>query len=214
MVEVEGEVYLKQAYERGKGVICMIPHLSAWELSAVTPPMLEYKTYAASKPIKGYMFNKTFVYLRGRRGMINIDRTGSYARLLDVLNEGNCLIIMADQDTKVKGTFIPFFGREAYTPIGISRMALDTDAAVVPMAMTRKENGGYKFTIYPPLETVRTGDYQADCIENTCKQSAEYERIIRLNPTQWVWMHKRWKTTPEKLMKYKQKKKQENATKR
>ncbi len=202
MVEVEGEENLKIAHNKGKGVICMIPHLSAWELSAVTPPIMGYKTYAASKPIKGWLFNKTFVWLRGRRGMINFARGGSYNKLLEVLNNGHCLIIMADQDTKVKGEFLEFFGREAYTPIGISRLALDTEASVVPMAMTRKENGLYKFTIYPALETIRTGDYAADCTNNTIIQVNEYERIIRMTPTQWVWMHKRWKTTRESLAKY------------
>ena len=53
IVEVEGEEYLKAAYDKGKGVICLIPHISSWELSAVTPPMLGYDTVAASKPIKG-----------------------------------------------------------------------------------------------------------------------------------------------------------------
>ena len=42
MVEVEGEEHLKTAYEQKKGVICLVPHLSSWELSAVTPPMLGY----------------------------------------------------------------------------------------------------------------------------------------------------------------------------
>ncbi len=213
MVEVEGEEHLRAAYERGKGVICMVPHLSAWELSAVTPPMLGYTTYAASKPIKGKLFNATFVWLRARRGMINIARDGSYKKLIEVLNGGNCLIIMADQDTKVKGEFVPFYGKPAYTPIGISRMALDTEAAVVPMAMTRKDNGLYKFTIYPELKTIRTDNYDSDCVENTHIQSEEYERIIRQTPTQWVWMHRRWKTTPESLAQFlaNKKKKQNKA---
>lgn len=202
MVEIEGKEHLQKAYDRGKGVICMIPHLSAWELSAVTPPMMGYITYAASKRIKGFLYNFTFINLRRKRGMINISRKGSYAKLLEVLNKGYCLIIMADQDTMVKGEFIPFFGTPAYTPIGISRMALDTEAAVVPMAMTRKADGLYKFTIYSELPTIRTGDYSADCTSNTQAQTAEYERIIRTTPTQWVWMHKRWKTTPETLARF------------
>ena len=51
-IEVEGEENLRRAYDKGKGVICLIPHISSWELSAVTPPMLGYPTVAASKPPK------------------------------------------------------------------------------------------------------------------------------------------------------------------
>ena len=201
-VEVIGEEHLRAAYERGKGVICMVPHLSCWELSAVTPPMLGYETSAASKPIKGVLYNMLFVWLRGRRGMKNIDRSGSYARLLEVLSAGECLIVMADQDTRVKGAFIDFFGKKAYTPLGIARMALDTEAAVVPMAMVRKADGRYRFEIYEELPTVRTDSYEADVLENAKRESAEYERIVRLYPDQWVWMHRRWKTTPESLERF------------
>ena len=108
--------------------------------------------------------------MRQRRGMKNIDRSGSYERLLQVLNEGECLIVMADQDTRVKGAFIEFFGKKAYTPLGIARMALDTEAAVVPMAMVRKADGNYRFEIYPELKTVRGEDYEADCLENATRE--------------------------------------------
>ena len=199
MIEVTGEEHLRRAYDRGKGVICMVPHLSCWEFSAVTPPMLGYETSAASKPIKGYLFNKMIVWSRQRRGMKNIDRSGSYETLLHVLNKGECLIVMADQDTRVKGAFIDFYGKQAYTPLGIARMALDTEAAVVPMAMVRKEDGSYRFEIYPELETIRTENYDDDCLENATREARQYEEIIRKTPTQWVWMHRRWKTTPEKL---------------
>ncbi len=219
MIEVVGEENLREPYNRGNGVICMVPHLSCWEFSAVTPPMLGYETSAASKPIKGWLYNKIIVWSRQRRGMKNIDRSGSYERLLHVLNKGECLIVMADQDTRVKGAFIEFYGKKAYTPLGISRMALDTQAAVVPMAMVRKEDGSYRFEIYPELTTVRTEDYDADCLENATREAQMYEKIIRKDPTQWVWMHRRWKTTPEKLERFlkqraKEKKAKMNAKKK
>lgn len=199
MVEVEGQEHLDKAYKSGKGVICMVPHLSSWELSAVMPPMLGYETSAASKPIKGRLFNKTIIWFRERRGMKNIARDHSYQHLIDVLHKGECLVMMADQDTKVKGVFIDFFGKQAYTPLGLARLALDTGCALVPMAMTRKPDNEYRFIIYPELKTIDTGDYEKDCLTNTKIQSEVYENIIREFPTQWVWMHRRWKTTPESL---------------
>ncbi|MDR2840921.1 MAG: lysophospholipid acyltransferase family protein [Paludibacter sp.] len=194
MVKVVGEENLRTAYERGKGVICLIPHISSWELSAVTPPMLGYKTIAASKPIKGYFIQKAMVYFRARRGMINIDRTGSYRNLVAGLNAGNCLILMIDQDTKVKGCFVDFFGKKAYTPLGAARLAADTGAAVVPMAMTRTDTGAYRFDILPEIQAIKTDDPTNDLVANTQLQTAIIENIIRQNPTQWVWMHRRWKT--------------------
>jgi KDO2-lipid IV(A) lauroyltransferase len=197
MVEVSGQEHLAAAYEKGKGVICLIPHLSSWELSAVTPPMLGFKTIAASKPIKGFLVQKSMVWFRKRRGMMNIERGGSYRQLVEGLKAGNCLILMIDQDTKVKSCFVDFFGRKAYTPLGASRLAVDTDAAIVPMAMTRKSIGKYHFEILPELPYMKTDNAEEDLITNTQNQTTVIENFIRKTPTQWVWMHRRWKTQPK-----------------
>ena len=92
--------------------------------------------------------------------------------------------------------------KKAYTPMGVARLALETDAVVVPMATTRIANSRYRFTIYPALETIKTGDSEKDLYANTQLETDVMEQIIRETPTQWVWMHRRWKTTPENLKIY------------
>ena len=211
LIEVEGEEHLRAAYAHGKGVICLIPHLSSWEFAAITPPMLGYETSAASKAMKQQLLENLMVKYRGRRGMKNITREGSYQKLVDVLHKGECLILMIDQDTKVKSVFVDFFGKPAYTPVGASRLALDTDARIVPMVMTRKEDDNYRFIIYPELSIIKTGDTEFDLLENTRQQTQAIEKMVRAYPEQWVWMHRRWKTTPEKVEEYRRRK-QENLS--
>ncbi len=201
-IEVTGEEHLRNAYDQGKGVICLIPHLSSWEFAAITPPMLGYETLAASKSMKMKLLEDLMVKFRGRRGMKNITREGSYKKLVEVLHKGECLILMIDQDTKVKSVFVDFMGKQAYTPLGASRLVLETGALVVPMCMTRKENDNYRFIIYPELPVIETGNIEADLIENTQRQTKVMEDMVRAHPTQWVWMHRRWRTTPEMVEKY------------
>ncbi len=195
-IKVVNEIHLQKAHQRGKGVICLIPHISSWELSAVIPPMLGYPTVAASKPIKGFLIQKTMVWFRRRRGMVNFDRTGSYRNLVKSLNDGKCLILMIDQDTNVKSCFVDFFGRPTFTPMGASRLALDTSATIVPMAIKQTGIKQYTFEILPEIKTINTGNKEQDLLDNTQIQSTVIEDIIRNNPTQWVWMHRRWKTQP------------------
>lgn len=206
LIEVEGEEHLKAAYEQGKGVICLIPHVSSWEFAAITPPMLGYETSAASKALNMKMLEKKMVKFRTRRGMKNITRESSYAKLVEVLRRGECLILMIDQETKVKSLFVDFMGRPAHTPIGASRLALETGALIVPMVMTRKEDDNYKFIIYPELPVTKTGNLDVDLLENTQRQTKALEDIIRSYPNQWVWMHSRWRTTPETMEAYYRKK--------
>ena len=202
LITVEGEEHLKNAYDRGKGVICLVPHMSSWEFAAITPPMLGYETSAASQSMKMSLLEKLMIKFRESRGMKNITRTGSYQALVDVLNKGECLILMTDQDTRVKGIFVDFLGYPAYTPLGASRLLADTEAALVPMAVTRKEDGNYRFLIRPEIPAVRTGEPEADLRINTENQNKFYTEIIRQFPAQWVWMHRRWKTTPESLAQF------------
>lgn len=194
---ISGEENLKEAYEKGKGVICLICHTGSWEFSAITPSILGYRTTAVSKALKNPRLNKLIKSFRESRGLNNLNRGDTYPALLESLNNGECLIIMIDQDTRVKSIFVDFLGKPAYTPIGAAMLALDTEASVVPMAMRRLENGKHEFKIKKVIPTIRTEDRNSDIIENTRNYSKVIEEYIMEYPEQWVWMHKRWKTQPE-----------------
>ena len=198
-VDIVGEEHLKKAYDRGKGVICLINHTGSWEFSAITPSILGYETTAVSKALKNEQLNNMIINYRKSRGLKNLSRGKTYPLLIEALNGGDCLIIMIDQDTKVKSVFVDFMGTPAYTPIGAALLALDTEAAVVPMSIKRLPNDKHQFTIKPEIELIETGDKKADILSNTKKFNQIIEEYVRDAYDQWVWMHERWKTTPEKV---------------
>jgi len=201
--KVEGEEHLRAAYERGKGVLCLVPHTAAWEFSAIVPPMLGYKTSWVTSRIKNPALGKLLVRHRESRGVHNIIRHRCYDQLVELLRNGECLIIMTDQDSKnVRGEFVEFMGIKAYTPTGCSRLAAETGAAVVPMCTLRGDDDKYTFTVYPELPPVYAPDGSYDIIANTRLQNDALSRIIFDNPDQWVWFHKRWNTTPETLARF------------
>ena len=202
IIDVAGEEHLYEAYSRGKGVLCLMMHVGSWELSAIMPPVLGYETTAVSKSMHNPKIDQLIVNARESRGMKNIARGKSYPKILESLAKGECMIIMIDQDTQVKGVFVDFFGRKAYTPDGAARIALDTHAPVLLMYMQRIENHRHRFTILPEIPLVETGNREFDLYENTRIYTQKIEEIIREIPTQWVWMHERWKTTPEDVAQY------------
>jgi KDO2-lipid IV(A) lauroyltransferase len=204
-VDIEGEEHLKKAYDRGKGVICLINHTGSWEFSAITPSILGYETTAVSKALKNKQLNDMIIGFRKSRGLKNLSRGKTYPLLIEALNSGDCLIIMIDQDTKVKSVFVDFMGTPAYTPIGAALLALDTEAAVVPMSMKRLPNNKHQFTIKPEVKLIRTDDQKSDLLENTKKFSKIIEEYVRDAYDQWVWMHERWKTTAETVEELKRK---------
>lgn len=211
IIDFEGIEYLEEAYKEGKGVICMTGHVSSWEFSAIMPPVLGFETSASSKKMANAKIDELIVGYRQKRGMKNISRGNTYQQLIEVLNKGECLIIMTDQDAATKGFFIDFFGKPAYTPIGVARLAFDSKAPVVPMFMIRKPDKRYCFKILPQLPLIDTGNLENDLLENTKIHSKIYEEIIGAHPEQWVWMHERWKTTPEDLERFLEKKRAKNG---
>jgi Kdo2-lipid IVA lauroyltransferase/acyltransferase len=212
IVDVVGEEHLKKAYEEGKGVLCLMSHAGLWEFSAILPSVLGYETSALSRPMPNPRIDKLIVGYREKRGMKNIGRLPPgmkiYPVLLEVIEKRECLIIMIDQDTTVKGIFIDFFGKRAYTPVGAARLAMDTKAPVVPMFMKRLADNRHQLTILPPVPIVDTGNEEEDLRQNTINYTAVIEQFIVDNPEQWVWMHERWKTTPESLQLFFEKKRE------
>jgi KDO2-lipid IV(A) lauroyltransferase len=97
-----------------------------------------------------------------------------------------------------EGVFVDFFGALACTTTGIARVALHTDAAVVPgYAVWDEQLGKYRLRFEPPVELIRTGDNERDVFENTQRFAKVIEGIIRKYPGQWVWIHARWKNRPK-----------------
>jgi Kdo2-lipid IVA lauroyltransferase/acyltransferase len=97
--------------------------------------------------------------------------------------------VFIDQDTRVPGAFVPFFGRPAFTPVGAAILAQRTGAAVVVGSSHRLGDGSHVVEI----ETFGVG---GDPETATAALTAVLETRIRRHPTQWVWFHERWKTRP------------------
>jgi len=100
--------------------------------------------------------------------------------------------------TPPQGVFVDFFGVPACTASGIARVALKTDAAVVP-AFTIWDPVLRKYRVHfePAVTLIRTYDNEADVVSNTAKFTKILEEFVRKYPDQWLWVHKRWKTRPE-----------------
>ena len=207
-----GEENLKAAYEKGNGVLCLVTHTLGWEFSAILPPVMGYKSMGASSRIHNPALNRLMIQSRESRGMANITRDHSYDILVERLKQGECLIIMIDQDTlKARGEFLQFFGKEAYTPIGCARLAMATGAAIVPMHTIRNDvDDTYEFRILPEIPFVQKSTELETLRHNTQIHNDVIEQIIREYPEQWVWMHDRWKTTPEDLRRYLENKRRNN----
>ncbi len=115
---------------------------------------------------------------------------GAARELLRVFRSGGVLAMLIDQDVRVDGVWVPFFGRLAYTPAGAAQIALRRGATVVPIFMERREDGSHLMRCLPALKLPE------DVRGATAAMTAAIEEQVRRRPEQWVWMHRRWRQRP------------------
>jgi len=99
-----------------------------------------------------------------------------------------------DQDYGRKASiFAPFFAVEkAASVIGTRQLARIKDTIVLP-SYTVREGSKYRLFVEDPVENFPTDDEYADI----CRCNQIIEHMIRHAPEQYLWMHRRFKTTPE-----------------
>ena len=199
VVVLDGHENFLAGKSRGKGVIYLTGHIGAWELSSYAHALYGFPLHYMARPLDNAPLDVMVNEYRGRSGNKPIYKNEAARMMLKVLKDAGTIGILADQNTMPgEGVFVDFFGTPACTTSGIARVALHTDAAVVPgYAYWDKNLRKYRLRFDPPLELTRTGDAERDIRENTQRFTKVIEEIIRKHPEQWVWVHARWKNRPE-----------------
>jgi KDO2-lipid IV(A) lauroyltransferase len=198
VVVLDGHENFLAGQSRGKGVIYLTGHIGAWELSSFAHAVYGFPLHYMARPLDNKPLNSMVNAYRGLSGNQPIYKNEAARVMLKVLKAAGTVGILADQNTMLpEGVFVDFFGTPACTTTGIARVALHTDAAVVPGYAFWDENlRKYRLRFEPPMDLVRTGDLQHDIVANTQNFAKVIEQIIRAHPEQWIWVHARWKSRP------------------
>jgi len=196
---LDGHENFLEGQRRGKGVLYLTGHIGAWELSSFAHALYGFPLHYMARPLDNARVDGLVNRYRCLSGNRAIFKNESARTLLKILRESGTVGILADQNTMPEeGVFVDFFGKTACTTTGIARVALHTDAAVVPgYAVWDEGIGKYRLRFEPAVELVRSGDTERDVFVNTQKFAQVIEGTIRKYPEQWVWVHARWKTRPQ-----------------
>jgi KDO2-lipid IV(A) lauroyltransferase len=198
VVVVDGFENFDVARRRGKGVLFLTGHMSAWELAPFAQALYGYPLHFLVRPVANQRVDKLINRYRCRSGNQPIEKNRSARAILKVLGDGGTVGVLADHNTDIEeSVFVNFFGTAASTTSGLARIALRTDAAVVPGFLSWDDaRRKYRLRFEPTVELVRTANEESDVVENTARFTRVIEDFIRAHPDQWLWVHKRWKTRP------------------
>ena len=191
-VTVEGLEHLEAARAGGRGVIIISGHFVTLELAARL--MCDHAPLAGMyRPHDGAVME--WAVQRGRLRYATAMFTREELRpALRHLKQGGLLWFAPDQDTRRgDSVFVPFFGRPAYSLTSTHQLARLSGAAVLGFAHVRHDDGSYTLRLTPALEEFPSSDATAD----TARVMAAIETMIRAAPTQYLWIHRRFKRQPE-----------------
>ncbi len=196
-IEREGDENLKKALSRKRGVVFVTGHIGNWELMAGKVAGL-YPVSVIAAPIEPEQVNDTIVGLRARMGVRTIlrSRPGASRELIRAFRENRVLGILIDQDTDVESAFVDFMGRPAWTPTAAASMAIKFGAPIVFGYIQRGDDNRHTIRIEGPLDLTLTNDTEKDVVANTAMLTKKIEDVVKKNPEQWVWMHRRWRRQP------------------
>lgn len=198
LVVLDGFENFDAAHRRGKGVIFLTGHMSAWELAPFAQALYGNPLSFLARALDNRRIDVLVNHYRCLSGNRPIEKNNAARAILRVLHDGGTVGILADQNTSLdEGVFVDFFGIPAGTTTGLARIARRTDAAVVPGFLfwdgaMRK----YRLRFEAAVQLQHTEDEDADIRVNTARFNKVIEDYIRAHPDQWLWVHKRWKNRP------------------
>ena len=197
-IRYQGLDHYLAARDRGKGVFVLTGHLGAWELSSFYHSLAGYPMGMVIRRLDNALVDRLVNRIRCQHGNRVLHKDDFARGLIGAMRAGETVGILMDTNmTPPQGLFVPFFGVEACTASGMARVALKTGAAVLPGFLLWEEaERQYVLRFGPELSLAATGDSEADAASNTALFTAVIEETIREYPSQWLWMHRRWKTRP------------------
>jgi KDO2-lipid IV(A) lauroyltransferase len=197
-IDYDGLDHYLAAKERGKGVLVLTGHLGAWELSSFYHSLRGFRMGLVIRRLDNPLIDAFVNRIRCLHGNRVIHKDDFARGLISAMRGGETVGILMDTNmTPPQGVFVPFFGREACTASGLARVALKTDAAVLPgFLLWIEAEQRYRLCFGEQMELVKTANAEADVLANTALFTATIEQYVRRYPEQWLWMHRRWKTRP------------------
>lgn len=198
VVVYDGFENFERALARGKGVLFLTAHLGGWELSSFSHSLHGYPLHIVIRSLDNTYLDRLIRDYRTMHGNNTVDKDDFVRGLLSAMKAGETVGILMDTNmTPPQGVFVDFFGIPACTASGMARIALRTDAAVVPgFTVWDPALRKYRLRFDPAVNLIRTGNDETDVVANTAQFTKLIEDYVRRYPDQWLWVHRRWKTRP------------------
>ncbi len=182
----------------GHGILVLTAHFGNFELLPSAHAMHGFQISLVHRTQRLLAADKLMTFVRERAGVQIIRKYAAARAVVRALKDGDLVGIPFDQNVKRReAVFVPFFDMPAATSSGLARLAQMSDAGVLPVFLVREPDGRHhRIEIHEPIMLQRSGDVEADVVENTRRFVKAVEDMVRRYPEQFLWTHRRYRTRP------------------
>jgi KDO2-lipid IV(A) lauroyltransferase len=191
---MHGYHHLETARSNGRGALLLGLHLGNGDFSIAALSRSGMPVHLISKEFKARWLNRLWFGMRGRHGTRFIPVEKSSFDILRALRNNELVIFVLDQFMgPPSGVPTKFFGHPTGTAAGLAVFADRTRSPVIPCFTYRDTSGISHMVFEAPLPFVEGTTKEDTVARMTQIYTDEVERIVRLHPEQWMWIHRRWK---------------------
>jgi len=194
-IDPEGD---RAVFSSGRPILIVTAHYGNWELAAFWPGFLGVKAHVIVRQMDNPHIERLMRQFRERSGGTVLSKNGDAGEMRSVLGKGGVVCTIGDQNAGPRGLFVDFFGQPASTHKAIAVLALRTRALMYVGGM--RKTGLLRYTIHP-MDLIRPEEYAGhpDAVTAiTQRMTTAVERLVCLDPSQYLWFHRRWKHATDK----------------
>lgn len=186
---------IKTLQDNKKGGIIVSGHIGNWEVGPKSLMAQGLKINVLYRPLNNPYVEKLSAKMRGIN-LIEKSAKGS-RQIIEAIKKGEYVIILADQKVS-EGEPVKFFHDLAITTTSIARLALKYDILVAPARVIRdKNNHNFTIDLEEPItkldKNAKNSKKSLDVVQFTAIINQTLEKWIKEYPSQWFWVHDRWK---------------------
>ncbi|GAB4299950.1 MAG: lysophospholipid acyltransferase family protein [Desulfuromonadia bacterium] len=192
-IEMRGVEAYQSAREKGRGVILLTAHCGNWELVALGfSRLMKTPMAVVARKQNNPHLNRLVERVRLQYDNRIIYKEGALREILKTIARNGVVGMLVDQAViPEEGVKIDFLGRPAWCAKSPVLIARKSGVPVVP-AFTHREGGRHVITFFPELSFV-DDDSPQGVTENVRRYCQAIECFIVMHPTNWYWVHRRWK---------------------
>ena len=188
---------MRASLAQGKGAIIATSHSGNWELMGGALALAGLPIVGVAKRQSAAGMDRFINEYRALVGM-HVTYRSSVREMFRMIDQGWIIGLLSDQDpSRRDGVIVDFFGQETNAFTGAAAIARRCGVPIFPVFMHRRADGHHELTIEEPLYVEKTDDRAADVLRVTQEVSAHVEAWIRRYPSEWFWLHDRWKSMRE-----------------